>query len=86
MDDTKEMDTMDPESRVPYSTTTENTIWLTALRGADQDNALADLRDLLKRGLHYALGSRLGGDAQFMVEDFVQEGLIHPDRDAGPSK
>lgn len=67
---------MDSESRIPYSTTTDNQIWLEALRGADQDNALADLRDLLKRGLHYALGSRLGGDAQFMVEDFVQEGLI----------
>ena len=46
--------------------------WLGELRGADPDEALADLYDLLVRGLRAALGGRAGaGEAD--IEDFAQE-------------
>ena len=45
------------------------------LRGANPDEALADLYDLLVRGLRAALGS-YGTGVDANVEDFAQEGLI----------
>src|SRR5919202_6187353 len=52
-----------------------NVQWLADLRGANPNEALADLYDLLVRGLRAALrGYGCGVDAN--VEDFVQEALI----------
>jgi RNA polymerase sigma-70 factor, ECF subfamily len=45
------------------------------LRGANPDEALGDLYDLLVRGLRAALGS-YGGGVDAYVEDFAQEALI----------
>src|ERR687885_2266531 len=45
------------------------------LRGANPDEALADLYDLLVRGLRAALGS-YGAGVDANVEDFAQEALI----------
>ena len=45
------------------------------LRGANADGALADLYNLLVRGLRAALGG-YGGGVEANVEDFVQEALI----------
>lgn len=53
-----------------------NEQWLTDLRGADQTLALADLRELLLRGLRAALSNRIHRDLEHVMEDFVQEGLI----------
>ncbi len=53
-----------------------NTDWLTALRGTPDDEALLDLRDLLVRGLGFALADRLGADPEAAVEDFAQESLL----------
>jgi RNA polymerase sigma-70 factor, ECF subfamily len=52
-----------------------NDQWLAELRGPNPDEALADLYDLLVRGLRAALGGRADGvDAN--VGDFAQEALI----------
>ena len=52
-----------------------NDQWLAALRGPRKDQALADLRTILVRGLRAAL--RGGGNgAELLVEDFAQEALI----------
>jgi RNA polymerase sigma-70 factor (ECF subfamily) len=52
-----------------------NDQWLAALRGPNPDEALAELYDLLVRGLGAALGSHRGGvEADF--GDFAQEALI----------
>src|SRR5215217_7031565 len=52
-----------------------NEQWLADLRGPNPDEALADLYDLLVRGLKAALGSYRGGvEANF--GDFAQEALI----------
>jgi RNA polymerase sigma factor (sigma-70 family) len=52
-----------------------NEQWLADLRGPNPDAALADLYDLLVRGLRAALGGYRGGvDAN--IEDFAQEALI----------
>ncbi len=45
------------------------------LRGANPDEALADLYDLLVRGLRAAFGS-YGGGVDANIEDFAQEALI----------
>ena len=45
------------------------------LRGANPDEALGDLYDLLVRGLRAAFGS-YGGGVDAYVEDFAQEALI----------
>jgi RNA polymerase sigma factor (sigma-70 family) len=50
-----------------------NEQWLAALRGPSKDEALADLRVLLVRGLRAALH---GQTSSASVEDFVQEALI----------
>jgi RNA polymerase sigma-70 factor, ECF subfamily len=52
-----------------------NEQWLTELRGPDPNEALADLYEVLVRGLRAALGGRADGvDAS--VGDFAQEALI----------
>src|SRR5215212_9555979 len=45
------------------------------LRGANPDEALGDLYDLIVRGLRAALGS-YGGGVDAYVEDFAQEALL----------
>ena len=52
-----------------------NAQWLMELRGANPDEALADLYALLVRGLRAALGG-YGGSVDANVEDFAQEALI----------
>jgi RNA polymerase sigma-70 factor (ECF subfamily) len=52
-----------------------NQEWLADLRGPERDQALADLRSFLVRGLGYALGSRSDVD-EAMIEDFVQDALL----------
>ena len=52
-----------------------NEQWLADLRGPNPDEALADLYDLLVRGLGAGLGS-YGGGAGASAGDFAQEALI----------
>lgn len=52
-----------------------NQEWLNALHGPGRDEALADLRALLVRGLGYALAGRPGVDDP-ALEDFAQEALL----------
>jgi len=52
-----------------------NQEWLAALRGPGRDEALADLRALLVRGLGYALAGRPGVDDS-ILEDFAQDALL----------
>jgi RNA polymerase sigma-70 factor, ECF subfamily len=52
-----------------------NEQWLAELRGTNPGEALADLREVLIRGLRAASGS-YAGDVDANVEDFAQEALI----------
>ena len=52
-----------------------NEEWLAALRGPEQEEALADLRTFLVRGLGYALANRSDVDSQIQ-EDFAQQALL----------
>lgn len=52
-----------------------NEQWISALRGPERDEAIADLRALLVRGLRSAL-NRQRGISDATIEDFVQEALI----------
>ena len=52
-----------------------NEEWLAALQGPEQEEALADLRAVLVRGLRYALANRSDVDEQIR-EDFAQEALL----------
>src|SRR3712207_4480498 len=52
-----------------------NEQWLADLRGPNPDEALADLYDLLVRGLRAGVGS-YGGGVEANAEDFAQEALI----------
>jgi RNA polymerase sigma factor (sigma-70 family) len=52
-----------------------NEQWLADLRGSNPDEALADLYDLLVRGLRVVL-SNYGSGVDVNVEDFAQEALI----------
>lgn len=52
-----------------------NQEWLTALRGPEREQALADLRSLLVRGLRYTLADRLNV-TEADLEDFAQEALL----------
>ncbi len=52
-----------------------NAQWLAELRGPNPDGALADLYDLLVRGLGAALGG-YGGGVEANFGDFAQEALI----------
>jgi RNA polymerase sigma-70 factor (ECF subfamily) len=52
-----------------------NQQWLEALRGPDHDQALADLRAGLLRGLRYALPDR-SEVSEAALEDFVQDAIL----------
>ena len=52
-----------------------NDQWLAALRGPERDEALAELRNVLVRGLRGALGGQTTR-VEPSVEDFAQEALI----------
>lgn len=52
-----------------------NQQWLEALRGPDHDQALADLRAGLLRGLRYSLADR-PEVSEAALEDFVQEAIV----------
>jgi RNA polymerase sigma-70 factor (ECF subfamily) len=52
-----------------------NEEWLDALRGPGREEALADLRALLVRGLRYALANR-SSVTEADLEDFAQEALL----------
>jgi RNA polymerase sigma-70 factor (ECF subfamily) len=52
-----------------------NEEWLAALQGPERDEALADLRAFLVRGLGYALSNRSDVDDQ-ILEDFAQDALL----------
>src|ERR687893_1755198 len=52
-----------------------NEQWLAELRGPNPDKPLADLYDLLVRGLRVGLGS-YGGGVDANAGDFAQEALI----------
>ncbi|MGB2964812.1 MAG: sigma-70 family RNA polymerase sigma factor [Anaerolineales bacterium] len=56
--------------------TRTNEEWLTDLQGPNQDQAIEDLRKVLKRGLIYALSSRIKTDLEAQVEDFVQDAIL----------
>ena len=56
--------------------TRTNEEWLSDLRGDNKDQAIEDLRRLLKRGLIYALASRIKTDLEHQVEDFVQDAIL----------
>src|SRR5215217_5055889 len=59
----------------PYVRERTNEQWLKELRGPNPDAALADLYDLLVRGLGAALGGS-GGGVEANFGDFAQEALI----------
>jgi DNA-directed RNA polymerase specialized sigma24 family protein len=52
-----------------------NEEWLAELRGPGRDQALADLRALLVRGLRYAMANR-PDVTQADLEDFSQDALL----------
>jgi RNA polymerase sigma-70 factor (ECF subfamily) len=56
--------------------TRTNSEWLNDLRGSDQDQAIEDLRKVLKRGLIYSLSSRIKTDLETQVDDFVQDAIL----------
>jgi RNA polymerase sigma-70 factor (ECF subfamily) len=53
-----------------------NEEWLAELRGPERDQALADLRVVLVRGLRVALAGRVRRGLHETTEDFAQEALI----------
>jgi RNA polymerase sigma-70 factor (ECF subfamily) len=53
-----------------------NEEWLSDLQGENKDQAIADLRRILKKGLIYALSSRIKTDLEHQVEDFVQDAIL----------
>ena len=56
--------------------TRTNEEWLSDLRGENQDQAIGDLTRVLKRGLIYALSSRIQTDLETQVDDFVQDAVL----------
>lgn len=56
--------------------TRTNEEWLNDLRGQNQDQAIENLRLVLKRGLIYALSSRIKTDLEAQVDDFVQDAIL----------
>jgi len=56
--------------------TRSNEEWLSDLRGDNQDQAIGDLTRVLKRGLIYALSSRIQTDLEAQVDDFVQDAVL----------
>jgi RNA polymerase sigma-70 factor, ECF subfamily len=59
----------------PYVRERTNKQWLAELRRPNPDEALADLYDLLVRGLRAAFGG-YGGGVEANFDDFAQEALI----------
>ena len=54
-----------------------NEEWVEALSGPNpNEDAIEALRTILVRGLRFALSSRVQGDIDMLVEDFVQDALI----------
>jgi RNA polymerase sigma-70 factor (ECF subfamily) len=53
-----------------------NSEWLCELSSPSPDQAIEDLRAILTRGLHFALSSRVPGELDVLVEDFVQDALL----------
>ncbi len=53
-----------------------NEEWLIALRGAEREKALTDLRAVLMSGLRVTLKQRGRGAAEASIEDFTQEALV----------
>ena len=56
--------------------TRTNEDWLSDLRGDNQNQAIEDLGRVLKRGLIYALSSRIHTDLETQVDDFVQDAIL----------
>jgi RNA polymerase sigma-70 factor (ECF subfamily) len=56
--------------------TRTNSEWLTDLLGPGKDQAIADLRVILVRGLTYTLSNRVQSNLDAQVEDFVQDALL----------
>lgn len=56
--------------------TRTNEDWLSELRSDNQDQAIEDLGRVLKRGLIYALSSRIQTDLETQVDDFVQDAIL----------
>ena len=56
--------------------TRTNQEWLADLRGPEQDQAIEDLRKVLKRGLIYSLSSRIKTDLETHVDDFTQDAIL----------
>lgn len=50
--------------------------WLAELRSSNPEQAVADLRAILVRGLTFALANRVKQDLESQVEDFAQDALI----------
>ena len=54
-----------------------NQEWLDDLRGADKDLAIADLREILSKGLFFALVNRVPrNQLDALIDDFVQDALL----------
>jgi RNA polymerase sigma-70 factor (ECF subfamily) len=53
-----------------------NEEWLNDLKGDNPGEAIEDLRKVLKRGLIYALSSRIKTDLETQVDDFVQDAIL----------
>jgi RNA polymerase sigma-70 factor (ECF subfamily) len=53
-----------------------NEEWIADLSGPDPGSAIDDLRALLARGLYFTLSSRVKGDLDMLVDDFVQDSLV----------
>lgn len=53
-----------------------NSEWIAMLSSPDPGEAIEDLRITLVRGLRFALSSRVQGDLDMLVEDFVQDALV----------
>ncbi len=50
--------------------------WVTLLRRPPDEEALAVLREILRRGLMSSLSSRIKRDREHVVEDFTQDALL----------
>ncbi|MCB0034597.1 MAG: RNA polymerase sigma factor [Anaerolineales bacterium] len=57
-------------------TTRTNEQWLTDLTSETSEEAIADLREMLVRGLRYTLSRRVDDKLDVLVEDFAQEALL----------
>jgi RNA polymerase sigma-70 factor (ECF subfamily) len=53
-----------------------NSEWLRDLQGQNKNQAISDLREILVRGLTYALSNKIDTDLEVQVEDFAQDALL----------